>query len=446
MPTPTSITDQDPGRAAYEGALTGWMQSIQSAGNELGEKQVEVTKPKEPEPKAVEEPKKEAEVKPDPSKTTAKTATTGPDPAKPSSPDDKSPAPSATDKAEPAKAEDKPSIQPILSKLAEGKELTAEEISSLLKAKAMPKKHADWTKLLGDHQRELTGVTKTLKEIQAERDKLKSEVEKAKTAGPPPELETTRKEMEELRAIVRGKAVEELPEFKRYFDQKINSELSDVKSSMPGEVGEKIGKLLLEPESEWKTQQIAELTVELNEDQQFDVRQARKNLRRIQNERKQAIDEERTKGTEREALTAKKREEEALAQRRNAETLISDTLNVLKGTDEFKDVLNDDHGKLVRAIALGETAEPKMTLALLARGAVFEDVRKTWTAEKVELSAKVAELEEQLKSLQTSEPKQSTSTASSGDSEVDEEIKSGMRPMDVGAIMTRKLWKSAANR
>lgn len=111
-----------------------------------------------------------------------------------------------------------------------------------------------WDKLIASHREAETRWN-------AERDLLRKEVEAARSNSGPA-VEEMRKQVDQYREIVKGLAIERDPEFQKAFQPKEKAAI-DAAVQAAGDKGDKLGKLLAAPRSDWRDEQVSKILEDL---------------------------------------------------------------------------------------------------------------------------------------------------------------------------------------
>lgn len=152
-----------------------------------------------------------------------------------------------------------------------------------------PRSAKDWEARKSKQNERLAAVQKERDAIKVERDSVKAEIEKLKQQGPSPELDSLKKERDELSERLRLVDVREHPKFKAYFDNKFNSQYELAKRIVGQESATAIVEALQMPEGISKEQRIEELTAGLSNMKQAQLGGVLTSLAQITQERDSEI-------------------------------------------------------------------------------------------------------------------------------------------------------------
>ncbi len=256
-------------------------------------------------------------------------------------------------------------------------------------------------------------------QIRSELESVKKQIADNAKAAPEDaltkrELEALKKEKEDLSAQLFTAARERHPEFKAKYESKIGDKVADIKSMVPGELGDKIARLLNEPDSQWKTDALKEALGEVDELDRPLIRQSWLEIDKLHRQRNAELatsrDEFNKLVSDHEGKTRAQQEQQAKAQRDIADKLFDAGLDTLKKSKmaelaersddkEWNSALTDGIGS-ARKIIHGE-AEPQQVVESVILGRVaYPKV----VAERDSLRVENAKLAAQIESLTKANP------------------------------------------
>lgn len=271
-----------------------------------------------------------------------------------------------------------------------------------------PRRAEDWKAFKAKQKERRAALEKERDTVQAQVKALTTELEAAKktalTPASAPEIEALRKELAGLKTErdtldARLKVVDlaNHPQFKSYYTDRINAQIERARAIAGKELAPAIEKLLAQPQSDARDEQLDSLLADLTPMKSGQLSAIATRVGELQSER----DAELAKASENAARIETERMARAKADTTAREKFVADTLAELRGTDEFKDVVNDAEVDLTRRIALGGTKDPKDMLRLFLRGLSYS---KT-VAALAERDKTIADLRAEVTALKAAEPR-----------------------------------------
>lgn len=338
-------------------------------------------------------------------------------------------APPAPPEPAPAKApEPKPAeAQPPKPPTPEPKK-TADDTQDYVPSRDNPPKNKkNWDKANDVFESKLRAKEEEAATIRAELESVKKQIADNAKADPvdkmtKAQLEALQKEKDELSAQLYTAARERHPEFKAKYEQKIKDQIADIKSMVPGELGDKIAKLLNEPDSEWKTTALKEALSEVDELDRPLIRQSWLEIDKLNRQRNAELatsrDEFNRMVADHEGKTKAQQEQQAKAQRELADKLFDAGLDKLrkakiaelaeKSDDrEWNAALTEGIGT-AKQIIHGEAAPEQVVESVILGRVAYPKVVAERDALRVELVKRDAQIESLTKAnpgLTTPNPK-----------------------------------------
>jgi hypothetical protein len=150
-----------------------------------------------------------------------------------------------------------------------------------------PRTAQEWKKFKQARRIDIEEREGKIKTLETELTEVRKKITDSTAASP--ELDTLRKERDELSDRLRILDVERHPKFKSYFETKVKSQVELAKRIVGTEQGESAAKLLTLPDSDYKTQQIEELMLNLTPLQQSRFGGVLNALSEIESERESEI-------------------------------------------------------------------------------------------------------------------------------------------------------------
>lgn len=245
-----------------------------------------------------------------------------------------------------------------------------------------------------------------------EANKLKPEYEQTKaklaemeaklesTSKLQPEYEQAKQQLEEYQKLVKEFYVERDPQFQAHFGQRISTAVLEAKEAVGTELANKIEQVLQVPPSNFRDQQVAELSEGLNDFSKAALVSAYTELKRAERERKAELHKSSENYKKLQEVNAKKQQEEAAKVAENRNALLSIVNNQIEpelvGTEpELAQSIKANVKRMVN----GEMDAKGYTevLVFAAKGQKYDAIMK-------EKDDKIAKLEAQLDELQTTQP------------------------------------------
>src|SRR5215831_17224239 len=243
---------------------------------------------------------------PDPDQETEPPADTPATPAeKPATP----PAPATTPPTKPAEAPSKP---------ADAAQPAAEE--------RWPRSAKEWKNFTQSRKAKDEQYEKTIADRDAKIKDLESKASQPVSPEVQKEIEILRKENDDFSKQLRLVAVTNHPRFRSYFESKTNAALSQLRGCVPAERLDTVTKLVQQPDSDAKNDQINELLGELTPVQQGRLFGVINNLSAIQAEKDSEIERARTDYDQMMAQSKAQQEQ----QRAGFTKLLDDTVKLMQ--------------------------------------------------------------------------------------------------------------------
>lgn len=148
-----------------------------------------------------------------------------------------------------------------------------------------PRTAQEWKKFIAARDEGFKKRESERDQFKTELETTKQEIEKLRKQGPSPELDTLRKERDELSEKLKLIDVREHPEFKRRFDGKTTAQLEMAKRIVGADKADKITALLKLPDSQYRNEQIEALSADLSVMQQGRLANVINALGEIESER-----------------------------------------------------------------------------------------------------------------------------------------------------------------
>jgi len=279
---------------------------------------------------------------------------------------------------------------------------------------------------------------KLLEQIKAHEDKIAA-YEKKLQEHPTPantaELETIRKENEELSKRLQTVEVTQHPKFVQYFEGKTKAQIDLAKSIVGPELAGKMEKLLQQPDGEWKSQQLEELWLELTPTAQSRIGGVLNALSEISRERQKEIDDSTANYKQiQEQKFAKAKEQqdqfEKLVTEVASEMTAQNPAFQKREGDEAWNSAVENRLKHAKNILTGSGLKPADIVRAAYHAAALQPVLE----ENLSLRGEIGKLVEQVKKLTAAQPTvQPANAPTEGQRRM--ETKPGTRPMDMS-----KLW------
>lgn len=294
-----------------------------------------------------------------------------------------------------------------------------------------PRTAAEW-KARKESQKKL--LDETVKRYEAKITELETK-HKSEPPGPSPELESLKKEKEELSRRLQIVDVTQHPQFQAYFEGKTKAQIELAKRVVGNDLASKVESLLKQPDSEWRTNALEEIFVDLTPSQQSRLGGVLNSLAGIEAERQDEI----SRAGENYKQMLDQRANETKAQQAKLSQIIEDTVKAQmdpeKGLAPFQKRENDstwntqvdERVAKAKAILSGQgVGLDKVVQAAfhaVALGPVLE--------ENLALRGELEKLRTQVSALSAATPRvEPAAQQEPGDQPKPVQIKQGMRPMD----------------
>ena len=261
-----------------------------------------------------------------------------------------------------------------------------------------------------DHWNRLVTIkNKEIHERQAKLEKMELELKaiKERPVNESPEIESIKKQAEELQSELERVALERSPKFRNYFDGGIQKQLNKAKLAS-GEFGEEVAKLLQEPRSRERNERLKEIQDELGIEGGV-ISNALSEITSLKAEREEQL----SKHKENLKLLRSTEEQESGKTRQQRVFRAEAVVNKVKTLPEFTPSTDPEHQKFVvesldfiSKANLGEIGEEDASLlpAMAMKGSYLQK----FTVPK--LQKEIETLKARLSSLQSASPKTSTGT------------------------------------
>jgi hypothetical protein len=264
----------------------------------------------------------------------------------------------------------------------------------------------------------------------------------------PPEYESAKKQAEEYGNILQQISVENHPRFKAYYDGAITSQVNIAKQIVGAENSAEIERILAQPESPEKLDQLQALVGDLPPIQQSRIGGVLNQLDSIKNERAAEIQ----KSRENYKVIQQQEEAKRVATRKSFEDGFSRTVEQLKGRDgnpafQLRDGDEEWNKGVNERIAVAkaylfDNQPPEQLIQAAINAAAYPSVLKQMSAQMT----KITELERQIAAMSAASPnlggeRRLESTAHENGEQKPAEFKPGSRPMEVAGAWFKGLPK-----
>lgn len=195
-------------------------------------------------------------------------------------------------------AEPPPKREPDAPKPEPAKDAPKPEPEAGESTKGMsPKKAAEWEAVKKSRD-EFKSKAQQLEEAKTKADQqlveLNKQIEQLKQSmAPVEEVENLKKERDQFKEVVKMRYLEDDPQFNQEFEAKVKEQMDLAGAIVGPALAVKAAKILQMPDGQERNEKLEELKGELTEDQQLDLRDVRRNLRLVQLDRTNKIQEAR---------------------------------------------------------------------------------------------------------------------------------------------------------
>lgn len=292
-----------------------------------------------------------------------------------------------------------------------------------------PRTAQEWKKFKEIKARDIKERDEKIKAIEAERDEIKKKISETPVS---PELESLKKERDELSERLRILDVERHPKFTAYFQNRTQTQVDLAKRIVGPEYAEKAAKLLSLPDGQYKDSQIEEMLLNLSPLQQSRFGSVLNSLADIEAERQSEIKRSRENYDKMTAEQTAAREQ----QMKGIEKAFNDAALKVQDTNPVFKKREGDHAwntevekrlEMARNLFFGKGVKPEQVIQASLDAAALPSILSGYEAmynENERLKAQVAELSKASPTIQ------SHSQPSDG-SPQPVPVKVGMRPDDV---------------
>lgn len=228
-----------------------------------------------------------------------------------------------------APAEPKPPTPPAPQPKPEEK--TVEKKAEVDTEAAVPRTSREWTAFKEQRNAKYKEFETTIGTHVATISDLNKQIETltAKASSVPADYDQVKKERDQFEGIIRQISVENHPKFKAYYDGAVKNQITLAKNIVGAEKAEELEKLLLLPDSQFKTSSIEDLIQELPMLQQTRIGSVINQLDAIKSERETEIAKSKENFTAMQNQEAEKRQ----AGRKQLETSFESSVKKLQGKD-----------------------------------------------------------------------------------------------------------------
>lgn len=241
-----------------------------------------------------------------------------------------------------------------------------------------------------------------------EADKTLKKVPANTTA--PTDYEQVKKDRDQFESILRNVAVENHPKFKTYFEGRYSEQYA-MAEQIGGDKGKEIVELLKSPDSQWKDQHLSDLMTTLSPLQQSRIGGVMNNITAIASERSQAIAKSKEAG---EALMKQYQDQTQAQQKERADKLTSlfdqlstERQDLAKGTPMYQPRADDpkwNNSVLARVQIAKDLLFGEQTPENMINAALDAVAMPTVIEQNKAMGEELAQLRQQLKELQASQP------------------------------------------
>lgn len=275
-----------------------------------------------------------------------------------------------------------------------------------------PRTAKDWDAFKSARKQKEEVLTKEKETLATELANVRKEIETLRKQGPSPELDSLRKERDELDDRLKLVAVENHPKFKAYFENKTNAQIELAKRIVGPEKSDRVVEILKMTDSPYKNERMNELVLELNQmevsriggvvnelaklgqERESEIANARQSYETMQ---KQQVEQSR-------ALTDRQRQELA----KGFDALVGQAREIKHSANVFQPREGDaDWNKGVeeriaqaREIAFGANTKPEDLMRASLAYAALPKLMELGQAQEAELTS----LREQVKKLSAAGP------------------------------------------
>lgn len=351
--------------------------------------------------------------------------------------------------------------KPADAKAAEAAEDKSKHTEPESAEEKWPRTKQDWEKFKESRKKSEDKFRSEIDQREASINDLKSQLaaatEKASkipevSPADKAEMESLKKENEEMSRRLQVLDVTQHPRFQSYFSNKTNAQIALAKRIVGEERSDDIEKALALPDTpeykEIKEERIAEIISELSPVNQSRIGSVLNSLAEIDQERQSEIDKAKENREKALAAETTQREEQRKQITAATEAALGEGLKRLQDPKNGSPLFqyregNDQHNALVkhridlaRKLFYGDNElKPEAYVQAAFSAAAFPDVIRSYRAEMQAAKTEIDKLREQVKGLSAAQPKggESVETPASGAVEPKAKLNSTMSPMDVTA-------------